>query len=84
MFTNDKRKMKRVKRFRTDFLYSTPSFLGGIGTVLNVAGNYYDFNSSDSEGEADAKAIANDFKMIGQDISDSLKEIEKDRLLPNF
>ncbi|RPH33597.1 MAG: hypothetical protein EHM93_04335 [Bacteroidales bacterium] len=52
----------------SDFLFSTPNFLVGAGSVINIAGNYYSFNESDSESEADEKAIKNDFEMVGQDI----------------
>lgn len=57
--------MKKQKRFTTGFLFSTPSFLSGAGTVMNISGNYYDFNSSETGSEADKKAIENDFRMIG-------------------
>lgn len=64
------------KRYRTDYLFSTSSFLSGMGTVINLAGNYYNFNSYRTESEADAIAIGNDFKMIGQDIYDALENLK--------
>lgn len=71
--------MKKQKKYITDFLFSTPSFLSGAGTVINLAGNFYEFNSSDSGFEADEKAIENDFRMIGQDISDVIEKIKEDK-----
>jgi len=71
--------MKKQKRYTTGFLFSTPSFLSGAGTVINLAGNYYEFNSSDSGFEADEKAIENDFRMIGQDICDVIEKINEDK-----
>lgn len=65
------------KRCTTGFLFSTPSFLSGAGTVINLAGNFYEFNSSDSGFEADEKAIENDFRMIGQDICDVIEKSKK-------
>jgi len=73
--------MKKQKRYNTGFLFSTPSFLSGAGTVLNLAGNFYEFNSSDSGFEADQKAIENDFRMIGQDIYDVVEKIKEDKKL---
>jgi hypothetical protein len=73
--------MKKEKRYTTGFLFSTPSFLSGAGTVINLGGNFYDFNSSESGFEADEMAIENDFRMIGQDISDVLEKIEVDKNL---
>lgn len=68
--------MKKQKRYSTDFLFSTPSFLSGAGTVINIAGNFYDFNSSVSGFEADRKALDNDFRMIGQDICDVVEGVK--------
>ena len=70
--------MRRQKRYDTGYLFSTPSFLSGAGTVINLAGNFYKFNSSDSDFEADQKAIENDFRMIGQDISDVIEKINEE------
>ena len=67
--------MKKQKRFNTGFLFSEPSFLSGAGTVINLEGNFYEFNSSDSDAEADSIAIYNDFGMIGQDICDATSQI---------
>ncbi len=71
--------MKRKKRFATDFLFSTPTFLSGAGTVINLAGNYYDFNASDSGSEADALALSNDFRMVGQDLADVLEVVRDEK-----
>lgn len=75
--------MKKQKRYSTDFLFSTPSFLSGAGTVMNLAGNFYEFNSSESGFEADEKAIQNDFRMIGQDFSDVVDKVKEERKLMN-
>ena len=68
--------MNNKNRYLSDFLFSSPSFLSGAGTVMNMAGNYYHFNTSDSECEADNRAIANDFNMIGQDLSDIIEKFQ--------
>jgi hypothetical protein len=61
----------------TDFLTSKSSYITGIGTVFNLAGNYYDFNYSQSTDEADRRAIESDWKMVGKDLKDIFKEIIK-------
>ncbi len=53
-----------MNRIHTDFLFATPTLLTGAGTVMNLAGNYYKFNSSKSGTEADAIAIQQDFEMV--------------------
>jgi hypothetical protein len=69
--------MKTQNRFKTDFLFSTPSFWIGAGTVINLAGNFYEFNLSESGFEADEKAIENDICMVGQDIYDAIAQINE-------
>lgn len=56
----------------TDYLFATPSYLTGAGTVINLAGSYYDFNTSSSEIEADNIAIKNDFAIVGKDLNNAL------------
>lgn len=62
-------------RFKTDFLFASSSFLTGMGSVVNLRGHLYEYNSSD---DPDTIAIANDWKMVGQDISDALEKAKKD------
>ncbi len=56
-------------------LYSKPSFLIGLGSILNIAGNYFDYNYSESEMDADNNAIENDWKLIGQDLKNAFELI---------
>jgi hypothetical protein len=69
--------MNDQKQFTSGFLFSTPSFLSGAGTVINLAGNYYKFNSSNSGTEADELAIEHDFRMIGQDIKNAFDLLKR-------
>lgn len=66
------------KRYCTDFLFSTSTFLSGAGTIFNIAGNYYEFNSSESEPEADERALNTDWHIVGQDIEDAINQYEKE------
>lgn len=65
--------MKHGKLLHTGYLFSHPSFLSGLGSVLNVAGNYFDYNYSGNSYEADRRALQSDWKSIGQDISFSIR-----------
>lgn len=69
----------KTRRYTTGFLFSSPSFLSGAGTVINLAGNYYEFNDCESGFEADEMAIEHDFRMVGQDISDATEDVKKNR-----
>ena len=71
-----------VKKFKTNQLFPRSSFLTGMGSVLNISGKYFDFNYSKSEAESDAKAIASDWGMVGQDLQHVLDtELPKARSL---
>ena len=68
--------------FHTDFLTATSTPLTGAGTILNILGNYYEFNQSKTPQQADALAIMQDWGMVSQDFRDSLhlglKELSKE------
>ena len=59
------------KKYATDFLFASSSLLVGMGSIFNVPGNYFEYNYSKSDDEADTKAIESDWGMIGQDIIES-------------
>jgi hypothetical protein len=62
-------------RFKTDFLFATSSFATGFGSVLTLGGRIYDYNACD---DPDEVAILNDWRMVGQDISDSLAKAKQE------
>ena len=47
----------------------------GFGSVLNLQGHLYEYNCSS---DPDRIALANDWRMVGQDISDSLEKAESE------
>lgn len=55
-------------------IYSTPSFLVGMGSVLNVAGNYYDFKYFDTPFQSDSNSIAHDWQVVGKNMRKALEE----------
>jgi hypothetical protein len=59
---------KLIKKYRTFLLFPRNSFHIGIGSAFNIAGNYYKFNYSKTEVEADTKVIENDWGVVGQDL----------------
>ena len=59
-------------------LFAEPSFLEGVASVLDVGGMLHkDYNSSNSELEADAKALQNDWRAVGKDIAVSIFDYEQ-------
>lgn len=65
------------KKYTTDFLLPKNNFWVGFGSVLNIAGSYFDYNYSNSDAEADSKALFSDWINIGNDIKVAKVKFEK-------
>ena len=68
--------MGEIERYQTNLLPQA-SFFKGLGSVLNVSGNYYKFDYSKNGAEADKKAIESDWNIVGQDIKLAMKKATK-------
>lgn len=75
--------MTKFRRYKTNRLFHRATFIDGIGSIINFAGNYYNFNYSKSSEEADRKAIENDWRVVGDDIRNATKKA-KDKKLPEL
>ena len=64
---------------KTDFLTSTSSFTIGMGSVLNVGGNYFPYHTSANAAEADWMAMARDWAAVGQDIRVELDRLKREQ-----
>ncbi len=62
-----------IKRVQTDFLFAQPSFASGMGSSLDLWGQLAAYNESADAAEADARALASDWMVVGQDIHDALE-----------
>lgn len=74
----------RKFKYRTDFLLPKNNFWVGLGSVLNLAGSYFDYNYSMTENEADYRALKSDWENVGEDIMLSEQKFNitiKDRLV---
>ena len=68
--------MSEFYNFKTDFLFPEPSFLVGAGSVFNIAGNYFDYNISQTELDADLRALQSDWGVVGQDLKMAEKKFK--------
>lgn len=68
--------MNKGKEYRTDFLFATPDYLIGAGSVFNIAGNYFEFNTSATGEIADQNALESDWGVVGQDLKGAISEYE--------
>ena len=68
-------------KFRTDFLTAKSTVITGLGTILNVPGNFYEYNMSRTPKEANLLALKEDWGVIGQDLNEaftlSINEVRK-------
>jgi len=69
------------KKVKTDFLFAQPSFASGAARVLDLWGTFDDYNISATPTEADEKAIAADWLVVGQDIVDAIDQSEPESQL---
>jgi len=58
-------------------LFARPSFLGGVGRVVDLGSTMQKYNESKTEEEADVKALRNDWSAVGQDINKSILAYEQ-------
>ena len=61
------------KKVKTDFLFAQPTFASGAARVFDLWGQFDEYNRSETPSEADAKAIAADWLVIGQDVADVIE-----------
>ncbi|MEE4258877.1 MAG: hypothetical protein V2I62_03895 [Bacteroidales bacterium] len=56
---------------RSDFLFAKPSFIGGMASVLDLGATLVVYNESSTLAEADARAMASDWQVTGNDIKNA-------------
>ena len=71
----EKRK-SRPGRYSTHVLYAFPDFIKGLGSMFNIFGGYYEYNSEPSALKADEKAIRNDWGVVGDDLLRAIEEYQ--------
>ncbi|MGA3131227.1 MAG: hypothetical protein ABSD59_10530 [Terracidiphilus sp.] len=65
-------------KIKSDFLFAQPSFASGAARVFDLFGQFDEYNRSETPAEADAKAIASDWMIVGQDIADAIEQHESE------
>ena len=56
----------------SDFLFARPTFISGIGAIIDLGGTMEMFNESSSPEEADYLALKNDWCIVGNDIRSAM------------
>ena len=65
-------------KVKSDFLFAQPSFASGAARVFDLFGQFDEYNRSETPEEADAKAIASDWIVVGQDMVDAVEQNESE------
>lgn len=60
---------------RSDFLFARPSFLEGVGRIVDISGSLNTYNESRSNEDADARAIRQDWEAVGHDVGVALEQV---------
>ena len=64
---------------RTDYLFAEPSFLSGVARLLDLFGQFDDYNDSPSAASADARAMYSDWRVTGEDLAGAMMVIEREQ-----
>ena len=67
---------------RPDFLVATPSWLAGTARVLDLNGQFDEYNDSHSIEAADAKALFGDWRMVGEAVVQALTAFRREQAPP--
>jgi len=65
---------------KTDFLFATPTLIGGAATVFSLGGFRPSYNQSETPSEADARAIRSDWAITGDDMVAAANRLTTDAL----
>ncbi len=58
-----------MSQWPTDFVVAQPGLASGVGSVLDLSGILDAYNISRTPGEADLKALLNDWYNVGSDLA---------------
>ncbi len=61
------------------YLTSKSSTLTGMGNIFDFAGSYQEYNTSNTELEADAKATFLDWLVVGEDLKNALHKFANEK-----
>jgi hypothetical protein len=59
----------------SDFLFAVPSWLSGAARSLDLAGQFDEYNDSQTTQAADAKALFCDWRVIGESLLEAVRTL---------
>lgn len=67
---------------RTDFLFAAPGAWSGFARLFDIAGTFDRYNVSQTNEEADARALFSDWRMVGEDLLTAACELRRSKPKP--
>jgi hypothetical protein len=61
----------------SSFLFARPSFLEGMSRLLDVGNTLDEYNRSPTPEQADATALACDWRRVGLDIHEAIRAVDQ-------
>jgi hypothetical protein len=55
-----------------------PTWLSGAARALDLAGQFDEYDESMSDSAADANALANDWRAVGESLADAMRAFNRD------
>lgn len=62
---------------RSDYLFAPTSFVDGFSRIVDLWGGLLDFNCSNTDNQADAIAMRQDWIVVGQDMRAAIAEFRE-------
>lgn len=66
-----------MNRLQTDFLVPRMTFWTGAGSIFALFGGFYEYNRSQTEKEADARALYSDWSNVGAVIRTAMRKFQR-------
>lgn len=67
-----------MSKFSAYFSFFERGFLTGLASVMDISGSMVRHNASQSGAEADARALASDWAMIGHDFFNIINSLDEE------
>lgn len=65
-------------KFNSTYLLPCFSFTSGVASSFDMSGNFYDFNYSETDSEADLLSQISDWQAVKEDFESAISEFKKE------
>ena len=65
-----------MKSLWSGFLFARPTFWEGVSRIMDLGGTLQEYNTSQSDPEADTRALRADWYAIGEDLKAAVRMVQ--------